>query len=132
MADGFFEGAHRAAMVLLRVPEVTALQVPAIGLEVRGLRASLHGLRAGTEPGSHGLDNAGSNLVLHGEDIRGVTIEPLRPEVVAAGDLRELRGDSKAAARRAHAALEDVTDRQRVGNRLQVTAVVGRAERRVA
>ena len=37
-ADGLLERPHRAVVVLLRVPKVTALQVAAVGLEVGGLR----------------------------------------------------------------------------------------------
>ena len=130
--DGLLEGAHGAAMVFLRVPEVTALQVPTVGLEVRGLRAGLYGLCSRAEPGLHGLDHSRSNLVLHGEYIGGVAVESLRPEVIPARDLGELRRDAKAVTRRAHAALEDVPHRQRVGDRLQPAAVVPGAERRVA
>ena len=50
----------------------------------------------------------------------GLAVEALRPELKAAGDVGQLRGDAKPVARRPHAALEDVAHGERAGDRGQV------------
>ena len=130
-ADGFLEGGHGPAEVL-HPPKVPALQVAAVGLEVVGLRSSVHGVRAGPEPGLHRVDDARGDLVLDGEDVDGLPVEPLRPELVAARDVGELRRDAQPDAGRAYAALEHVAHAERTGDGGQVVAVPPRTERRGA
>ena len=57
------------------------------------------------------LDDGGGDFVLNGEDIGQLAIEALRPELVAAFGIDELRRDAHAIAGRANAAFEAVPTR---------------------
>ena len=128
-ADGLLEGGEGLAEVLLP-PKVPALQVAAVGLEVADLRAGLNGSRSRSEASLHRVDDSRRDLVLDGEDVRGVAIESLRPEVEAARDIGQLGGDPQPAARRPNAALEDVVDGEGPRDRGQVGALLPRPKRR--
>ena len=95
-ADGLLEGAKGPGEVLLR--REGAGPSDSCG-RPRGSRAA-----AGREPraprgepGLDGLDDARGDLVLDGEDVRGLPVEALRPELVAARDVGQLRGDAQPA-----------------------------------
>ena len=127
-ADGLLEGAKRPGVVLLRISEVPRLQIAAISLEVMRLRPDTNGPFSRGETGLHGLDDSGGDLVLHSEHVRRVAIEALRPELIAAHDIGELRGHAKPVAGRPHAALEDVAHRERTRDGRQVAVVVAGPE----
>jgi len=75
--------------------------------------------------------DAGGDLVLDSEDVRGVPIEALRPELEAAADVGQLGRDAQPVARRPHAAFEDVSHRQGPGDRRKVSpALLGSEGRR--
>ena len=75
-ADGLFESVDGPAEVL-DPTKVAALEVAAASPRRR----------------------ARGDLVLHRKDVRGFPVVALRPELVAARDVGQLRGDPKAAAR---------------------------------
>ena len=131
-ADGLLERAERPGVVLDRVPQVAASQVAAVGLEVARRRPGRHGVRARGQPGLHRLDHPRGDLVLHGEDVRVLAVEPLGPQVETGGHVGELGRDAQPAAGRAHAAVEDMAHRQRAGDRRRVAALALRAEGRGA
>ena len=83
----------------------------------------MNGLRARPEASLHRADDARGDLVLNCEDVDGLSVEPLRPELIAGGDVSELRGDSKPTAGRPHAALEHVADREGAGDSEKITPI---------
>ncbi len=103
------------------VPEVAALEIEVVGLEV---------LRADAGPG---LDPArlpqgdlelagdgGGDLVLDGEDVARVAVEALRPELISGPGVGQLRGDANAFSRPAHAALQHGSHVERRSDLLDV------------
>lgn len=110
-AHRFFECAEGAAQILFREPEVPAHQVAAVGFQVAGLRARASGPLTRGQPGLDGFDDARGDLVLNRKNVRGFAVIALRPELVAARHVGQLRGDPNPAARRAHAAIENVAHR---------------------
>ena len=60
------------------------------------------------QPRFQGGTNRVGDVILHCEDIRELTVEPLGPQMTAIGRGDELRGHAKAVARPADAALENV------------------------
>src|SRR6185312_16519129 len=66
--------------------------------------------------------NRGRNLVLHGEYIDELSVVSLGPEVIAVGDVGELRRDTKPVSCFAYAALEDCGDVQLLADDAQVVA----------
>ncbi len=128
-ADGLLEGLQGLGVMLLP-PQVAALEVAAVGLEVVGPRSSLNGSNSRSEPGLDCVDNARGDLVLNGEDVGRLPVEALGPELVAARDVGQLRGDAQPGPRRPNAALEDVAHGQRAGDCGQITCVLARSEGR--
>jgi len=116
------------AVVVFSPAEGTASQVVAVGLKVVRLRSARHDPLAGRQPRLHGLDNARGDLVLDGEDVGRLAIEAIRPELIAARRVGELRRDAQPAPRRPHAALEDVIHRKRPCDRSKIATVTTRAE----
>ena len=46
-------------------------------VDLAGLRSSVNGSRAGPEPSLHRVDDTRGDLVLDGEDVDGLPVEPL-------------------------------------------------------
>ena len=129
-ADGLLEGPNGPAVVLLGVPTMLAQQVAAIGFQVSGLRSGVDGSRSRSEPGLHGLDDAGGDLVLHGEYVLQLPVEALGPDLVARGDLAQLGGDAQLAAGRPHAALQHLLHREHAPDPAEVLLLPARPEGR--
>ena len=107
---------------------MSPLQVKLVGLEVADLRPGPNLVFSVCKTGLDCLDDARGDLVLHREDVDRLAVEPLGPDLVAARDLRELRGDTQPGPRRPHAALEDVAYGQRAGDRGQIAPRLLRTE----
>jgi hypothetical protein len=130
-ADGLLECLKGLDVVLLP-PKVPPHQITAVGLQVGGLRARANRVLPGREPRLHRLDDSRGNLVLDGEYVRGLPVESLRPELVASRGVGHLGGDAQPASCRAHAAFQDVANRQRARDRREVAGLASRPERRGA
>src|SRR5664280_3143594 len=87
-----------------------AHQVVPVRLDVRDLRPRADGPLSRREPGLHRRDDPGGDLVLNREDVFGVPVEALRPELEAARDVGQLRGDAEPIARRPYACLLYTSD----------------------
>ena len=74
-------------MVVLRVSEMAAPEVMPVRFEVRDLRPRADGASATTEALTHRGDDAGGDLILDGEDVLGVAVEAIRPELESARDI---------------------------------------------
>jgi hypothetical protein len=74
----------------------------------------------------------GCYVVLNGEDVGQLPIEPLRPEVPAGGRVDELRGDPDPAAGLADAALEDMTHAEALADLADIDVLALEGEGRVA
>ena len=92
---------------------VLGLQVRVVGRNCR--RVALRrgrGRQLDAQRGGHGR----GNLVLHGEDIAQLAIEPLAPHVPAIDGRDQLRRDANALAGAPDAALEHVRHVERLGD----------------
>jgi hypothetical protein len=96
------------ADIFLREASGLALEETAISLEVADLLAKANCTYAGRRPGLYRLNNACGNLILNRKDVRGIPVVALRPKLVVALDIRQLRGDPQPAARRPNTAFKDV------------------------
>jgi hypothetical protein len=107
---------------------MSSLQVKAISLEVACLGPGPYASFPLTKTRLDCLDDSGSDLVLHREDIDGIAIESFRPELVAARHIGELGGDAQPVSGGAHATLEHVVHRKRASDRREVAAIAAGAE----
>ena len=89
-------------------------QVP--GVEVLGRLASGAKILRRIELRLDRRDDGLGDLVLHGEHVGEVAVVAFRPDVAAAGNVDELRGDAHTVAALAHAALDDVADAEFLGD----------------
>ena len=102
-----------------------------IGLHVLR-RLSLRQL-AGGELAEQGLDDAGDDLVLHGEDIGQIAVEALGPEMAAAlARIDQLGVDADAGGGAARAALEDIAHAEIAGDLADIHGLVLEREAGVA
>ena len=60
------------------------------------------------------------HVILHGENVGQIPIEPLRPEMTVIGGVDELSRDPHALADFAHAALEHITDAKSLADLLDL------------
>ena len=104
------------------------------GCTPRGRRSTAAGARRARrrERDLQLLDDRQRELVLDGEDVPGVAVEPLRPQVEAVGHADQLRRDAQPAARGTHAALEHGVDVQDPADLADVEPLVLERERRRA
>ena len=100
-----------------------AHQVRLVRLHVLGVRADERLGRIVQQFHPELVDHAARDLVLHGEDVVELAVVPFRPELVAAGGVDELCGDTEARAGGAHAALEHGGDTELATDFADVTRV---------
>ncbi len=106
------------ALVAL-VPLMAAAKVEVIGLEV-DRRPAWHG-RPG-EAGPQGPHCVAGDLVLEREDVIALTVELLRPQVRAVGDLDQLHRDPQPFLGPAHRALQHFGNAQLAAQGGQIVA----------
>src|SRR5260221_9762880 len=123
------QGASLLAFLRRRtLVEEAAAHAEVIGLDV--LRRLAVRQLAGGEAADQRLDDAGDDLVLDGEDVGEVAIEPLGPEMAAAlARVDQLGVDADAPGGAPRAALEDVADAELVGDAPDVHGAVLEGER---
>ena len=76
-----------------------------------------------------GRDDLAYDLVLQGEDVRQVAVEPLGPELPVPRRVGELNADSDPARDAAHAALDDIADAEFLRDRLGIGGPCFESER---
>ncbi len=86
---------------------VTALEVQVVRFDARGGRPRERGHAAGAQRDFELAGDLARDVVLDREHVVELTIVPLGPELITAGDVDQLRGDAELLPRSAHAALED-------------------------
>ena len=98
---------------LLVLPSLlAAAQVQIVGVEVDRALVGQTLLLVRGQPDLERGDDLPGQLILDGENVGEVTVEPVGPDVAAIGRVDELCGDAHAVARLAHAALQHVAHTQ--------------------
>ena len=89
-------------------PQLAPAQEAVVGFQIVGALGGDALPIAGVEIERERGDDLRRHVVLHGEDVGQVAVEPLGPEVAAGRRVDELGGDPDPIARLAHAALEHI------------------------
>src|SRR6185295_3745972 len=89
-------------------PVVSSFQVCVVGAKVGRLTPERPGRRG--KPGPESPSDGLRDLILYREDVRGLAVVALGPEVKPIGDLDQLRGDSDAVTRPANTSFENMPD----------------------
>jgi hypothetical protein len=132
LRDGLLEEARGPLERVPRalVPQVAALEIQAVCLEVCGrARDERPGFLA-AELEFECTHDRSCDLVLHGEDVSELALVGLAPELVAVGGVDELRPHLEAVPGHADAPLEHRADAQRVGDRANAQVLAFERERR--
>ena len=129
--NGLGEESPREIVPARRVHEQNApAHKEVVRFDVR--RAAARGRRGKRQHVREGGDDLAHHLVLQGEDVRQVAVEPLGPEMPVHRRLGELNADPDPARGPAHAAPDDVSHAQLPGDRPDVGRPGCAEERRIA
>ena len=112
--------------------EFPAAEVIVVGVHIDGVQSLHRQLLAFAQNHAQCLDDRLRDVLLNGEDISHLAIVLLRPEVIAVGDVDQLRGDANLVADLAYTALENRRDLELAADLADVFALGLERERRCA
>src|SRR5215468_6976838 len=103
-----------------------------IGCEVLWSSPRRHGNFGLKQFWLNGRDNGDRDLVLEGENIRQITLEPVRPDVRAGHRVNQLACDANFPRGLAHRPLEDIADAKPAPDLLDIDSFALEGETRIA
>ena len=113
-------------------PELAPAQEPVVGLLIVGALGDDALAVASAEIERERRDDVRRHVVLDGEDVGELPVEPLRPKVAAGGCVDELGGDPDPAAGLAHAPFEHMAHAEALADLADVDVLALERESRIA
>src|SRR4051812_8180383 len=112
------------------VPEEAALKIEIVRFAIVRRRFHREPRLAGEQPALERGHDRSRDFVLHGEDVRGIPVERLRPKVRAGTRPHQLRADAQPVTRALHAPLEYRGDAELPGDLSGVDVLAAEREGR--